>query len=260
MEQRVQLQPAYVLHSRPFQNTSLLVDFFCMDYGRVRAIARGVRANKSRLRPFLQLFHPLLVSFSGRGEVKTVSDIESGLAAIHLQGQRLFSGLYVNELLTRMLMLHVEHKALYMNYQDTLAALQGESDMEVVLRRFELNLLADLGYAINLQEDCRTHSEIINNQIYRFTPDIGFELTDEELHADSNSAELAEVHANITARTPAANPRLFRGEQLIALREFDLRNREHAQAAKRLLRLALNAHLGDKPLHSRSLFPQKSSR
>lgn len=243
MEQRVQLQPAYVLHSRPFQNTSLLLDFFCMDYGRVRAIARGVRSNKSKQRPLLQLFHPLLVSFSGRSEVKTVSGVESGLAAINLQGQRLFSGLYINELLTRMLMLHVEHKALYMIYQDTLAALQGDSDLELVLRQFELGLLADLGYAINLQVDCRTHAEIETDQVYRFTPDIGFEISDEVMEADG----------------VAPGSRLFRGEHLIALRESDLHNRDNALAAKRLLRQALNAHLGDKPLHSRSLFAAKSS-
>lgn len=238
MEARVHLQPAYVLHRRPFQNTSLLLDFFCMDYGRVRGIARGVRGQKSRSGSLLQLFHPLLVSFSGRGEVKTVGAIESGHGAITLQGQRLFSGLYVNELLTRMLMLHVEHKTLYMHYQDTLAALQGDADMELVLRRFELNLLADLGYAINLQEDCRTHLPIVGDAIYRFTPDIGFELSDE-----------------VMGGTDAGpNPRLFRGEHLIALREFELGDRERAQAAKRLLRLALNAHLGDRPLHSRSLF------
>lgn len=242
METRVQLQPAYVLHTRPFQNTSLLVDFFCMDYGRIRAIARGVRSNKSKTRSLLQLFHPLLVSFSGRGEVKTVSGIESGLAAINLQGQRLFSGLYVNELLTRMLMLHVEHKTLYMDYQNTLAALQGETDMEVVLRCFELNLLSELGYAINLQVDCRSQAPISSTQTYRFTPDIGFELTQEIIEEGD----------------AASNPRLFQGDHLIALRSFDFENRECAQAAKRLLRLALNAHLGDRPLHSRSLFAAKA--
>jgi len=243
MESRVLLQPAYVLHSRPFQNTSLLVDFFCMDYGRVRAIARGARSAKSKTRSLLQLFHPLLVSFSGRGEVKTVSGIESGLAAINLQGQRLFSGMYVNELLTRMLMLHVEHKSLYMDYQTALAALQGDADMEVVLRRFELSLLSELGYAINLQTDCRSQTPISSSQTYRFTPDVGFELTQEALD-DHGSA---------------ANPRLFHGEHLIALREFDFSKRESAQAAKRLLRLALNAHLGDRPLHSRSLFARKAT-
>ena len=241
MDQRIQLQPAYVLHSRPFQNTSMLLDFFCMDYGRVRAVARGVRSNKSRMRPLLQLFHPLLVSFSGRGEVKTVTGTESGHAAIILRGERLFSGLYVNELLTRMLLLHVEHKDVYMIYQNTLAALQGEVDLELVLRRFELNLLAGLGYALNLHVDCRTHSDIESNLIYRFTPDIGFEVTDEELQSGK----------------AAANPRLFRGAHLIALRDFDLQLRENAQAAKRLLRLALSAHLGDKPLYSRNLFTTK---
>lgn len=238
MENRVQLQPAYVLHSRPFQNTSVLLDFFCMDYGRVRAIAKGARSARSKSRSLLQLFHPLLVSLTGRGEVKTVTGVESGHAAISLHGQRLFSGLYVNELLTRMLMLHVEHKALYLHYQEALTQLQGEADVELVLRRFELNLLAELGYAINLQVDCRTHAEITPEQVYRFTPDIGFEVTDETLTADEGGA----------------NPRLFLGTHLIALREFDLASREHAQAAKRLLRIALTAHLGDRPLHSRSLF------
>jgi DNA repair protein RecO (recombination protein O) len=243
MEQRVHLQPVYVLHRRPFQNTSLLLDFFCMDYGRVRGIARGVRGNKSRSRSLLQLFHPLLVSFSGRGEVKTVGEIESGHAAITLQGQRLFSGLYVNELLTRMLLLHVEHKSLFLHYQDTLVALQGDTDMELVLRRFELKLLAELGYAINLQEDCRSHDPIAADKLYRFTPDVGFECSDDELSATDGGS----------------NPRLFRGEHLIALREFELGDRERAQAAKRLLRLALNAHLGDRPLHSRSLFAARTT-
>lgn len=242
METRVQLQPAYVLHSRPFQNTSALLDFFCMDYGRVRAIARGVHTNKSKLRSLLQLFHPLLVSFSGRGEVKTVSGVESGHGAITLRGQRLFSGMYVNELLTRMLMLHVEHKALYLNYQDTLAELQGEANLEVVLRRFELNLLADLGYAVNLDTDYQTHAAISESAVYRFTPDIGFELSTEVPSATADTA----------------NPRIFHGRHLIALREFNLDDRDNAQAAKRLLRLALNAHLGDKPLHSRNLFVGKT--
>ena len=150
MDSRVSLQPAYLLHSQAFQNTSLLVDFFTMDYGRVRAVAKGARSAKSKYRSFLQLFQPVLVSFSGRGELKTVTGVEASLATIILQGQRLFSGMYMNELLTRLLINHVEHKQLYLAYQDTLVALQGTAELQLLLLQFELCLLSELGYGINL--------------------------------------------------------------------------------------------------------------
>ena len=239
METRVLLQPAYVLHSQFFQNTSLLVDFFTIDYGRVRAVAKGARREKSKYRSLLQAFHPLLVSFSGRSEIKTVGTVEPSLGAIALQGERLFSGLYVNEILCRMLHNHQEHKELYKNYQDTLIALQGNGNMEVILRKFELSLLAELGYAINLDEDYLSHQPINVGCYYRFTPDIGFELT-EQTEDDEQ------------------NPRVFQGEDLIALRDFDLNEQSTAKAAKRLLRLALSAHLGEKPLNSRLLFGSQS--
>ncbi|MDP6653813.1 MAG: DNA repair protein RecO [Gammaproteobacteria bacterium] len=237
MESRVLLQPAYVLHRAPFQNTSLLVDFFMLDYGRVRAVAKGARREKSKYRPLLQPFHPLLVSVSGRGEVKTVASVETGLAAILLQGERLFSGLYVNELLTRLLHNHEEHTVLYKHYQETLIALQGSENIETVLRRFELNLLAELGYAINLEEDFCSHEAIEPDSHYRFTPDMGFEL----LHSDDAND----------------SPHSFQGRHLVRLREMDLQDRDTAKSAKRLLRMALTAHLGEKSINSRGLFASK---
>ncbi|MEC9191360.1 MAG: recombination protein O N-terminal domain-containing protein, partial [Pseudomonadota bacterium] len=99
MNSKITLQPAYVLHRRPFQNTSLLVDLFTLDFGLIRAVAKGARREKSRFRALLQLFQPLLISASGKGEVKTLTSIESNMSAMRLQGERLFSGLYLNELL-----------------------------------------------------------------------------------------------------------------------------------------------------------------
>ena len=233
MDSRVALQPAYVLHSQPFQNTSLLVDFFTMDYGRVRAVAKGARSAKSKYRSLLQLFQPLLVSLSGRGELKTLTGLESSLGALRLEGQRLFSGMYINELLTRLLMNHVEHKQLYLAYQDTLAALQGDADIQLLLRQFELCLLSELGYGINLDSDCHSHEPIAIDKKYRFTPDIGFQV----LADDSESSS-----------------RVYLGAHIVALREHELTDVEVIKTAKRLLRTALAAHLGGKPLHSRSLF------
>ncbi|MGI9250441.1 MAG: DNA repair protein RecO [Pseudohongiellaceae bacterium] len=254
MQNRVQLQPAYVLHRRPFQNTSLMVDFLTLDHGRLRLIAKGARREKSRHRALLQLFQPVLMSYSGRGEVKTLTGIESGVQAIQLEGKHLYSGLYVNELLLRLLQDHAEHRALYQAYQDTLLALQGGDNMEPVLRKFELSLLAELGYGINLEIDCVSRMPIEASALYRFTPDVGFQ----QLNAVMEPGE----------------EEYFRGEHLMALRELQLsepkpdepkpdelqpgepplEQKEYARAARRLLRTALSAHLGGRPLHSRKLF------
>jgi len=235
MQMRIQLQPSYVLFSQPFQNTSVMVDFFTLEFGRVRAVAKGARREKSKYRSLLQPFHPLLINFSGRGEVKTVGNIESGHASFSLAGDRLFSGLYLNEVLCRLLQNFQEHQSLYRTYQDTLVALQGFGDIEVILRKFELNLLAELGYAINFWQDYLTREPIQKNKRYRFIPDAGFEL-DRSLGADGHIENL------------------FEGVDLIALRQLSFNESSVVRAAKRLLRLALRVHLGDKPLQSRSLF------
>lgn len=235
MDNRVSLQPAYVLHRRPFQNSSLLIDFFTLEHGRVRAIAKGARGGKSRYRSLLQLFTPILISFSGRGEVKTVTGVETQLSPISLQGDHLFSGLYINELLTRLLHNHQEHSDLYQTYQHTLLAMQAREPIERVLRRFELNLLADLGYGLNLMTDCRTQRAIDPQLHYYFQPDIGFSVDDLGGSQDNEHD-------------------LISGAHIIALQSLDLQDMQAAKTAKRILRMALAEHLGDKPLASRSLF------
>ncbi len=231
MEPRVSLQPSYVLHSRKFRDASLLVDFFTRDHGRVRAVARGALRGGPRRRPPLQPFHPALVSFAGRGELRTVSGVEADGPPALLRGERLFSGLYVNELLVRLLRARQEHRALYRAYQDTLRAIERADGVEPALRGFELRLLAELGYAINLAEERDGRRPIDSRGRYRFDPQTGF--------------------ARCAA---AAGDGVFQGGHLIALREFRLHDEEAARSAKRLLRMALAAHLGGRPLASRALF------
>lgn len=237
MENRVTLQPAYVLHRQAFRNTSLLLDFFCLDYGRVKAVAKGARRDKSKYRSSLQPFQPILLSFSGRGEVKTVTNSEASVGALHLQGQRLFSGMYINELLIRLLHNYVEHKPLYLVYQETLLSLQGDAVLEVLLRKFELALLGELGYGINFESEWESEVPLKEDLMYRFIPEIGF------VPESSTGAELARE--------------VYRGKELIALANQDFSSAAVLAAAKRLLRTALAAHLGEKPLHSRSLFKQR---
>ena len=240
MDNRVFLQPAYILHKQPFQNSSLLLDFFCLDYGRVKAVARGARRSKSKYRSLLQIFQPLLVSFTGKGEVKTVAGVESSVAAIELKGDRLFSGLYVNELIIRLLLNNVEHTELYKHYQDALVGLGGSDDINRVLRRFEMSLLDELGYGINLEQDCISRQPIANEAAYLFVPDLGFE----QLKIDNDAGDGIE--------------NVFLGKHILALRNLDFSDHECRSAAKRITRQALRAHLGDKPLHSRNLFVRRT--
>ena len=235
MENRIQLQPAYVLFSRPFQNTSVLLDFFTIDYGRVRAVAKGARRQSSKYRSLLQPFHPLLIAYTGKGEIKTLGNIESSVAPISLKGERLFSGIYLNEILCRLLHTHAEHKPLFKIYQETLIALQGSGNLEAILRVFELNLLSELGYAINFYEVYSTQEPIVEEGLYKFSPDLGFELISRQ---DCEEDPL----------------RLFEGGILISIRKLEMGNKEVAKSAKRLLRIALTSLLGGKPLNSRELF------
>lgn len=239
MDSRISLQPAYILHKQPFRNTSYLIDLFCRDFGRVRVVARGARREKSRYRALLEPFHPLLVSFSGRSELKTLTAVESSVCAIALVGERLFSGLYLNELVTRLLLAHVEHPRLFQQYQETLLELNGDRNLNLLLRRFELTLLDELGYGINVARDYRDQRPVKPEACYLYTPDLGVEeITVQEV------------------REPAANE--FLGQHLLDLSRLEFADAQSEKAGRRLLRIAIASHLGDKPLHSRRLFSRRS--
>ncbi len=238
MDTKVLLQPAYVLHRQAFRNTSLLLDFFCLDYGRVKTVARGARSAKSKYRGLVHPFQPLLVSFSGRGELKTLITVEASVSSLTLKGTRLFSGLYINELLSRLLHNHVESKQLYNSYQETLLSLHGDQGIEPVLRGFELKLLNELGYGINLRTECGADLPINPAENYHFIPDVGFERIATNPHCTVDEKDVV------------------LGAHIIALRDLDFSDPAAALTAKRLLRKALAQHLGDKPLASRALFRQ----
>ncbi|OGT70647.1 MAG: DNA repair protein RecO [Gammaproteobacteria bacterium RIFCSPLOWO2_02_FULL_57_10] len=236
MTTRIDLQPAYVLHTQPFQNTSLLVDFFCLDHGRIRAVAKGARRPKSRTRALLQPFQPLLVTLAGRAELKTLTAVEGSVNVFNLQGTRLFSGMYLNELLVRLLLFNEGHPELYQSYQQAIIGLHGDRDLQQILRCFELELLDALGYGFNREDDCTTGQPIDPDALYLFHPDVGFERV----------AGHAEAHVG--------NPALFSGSDILSLGSNLSDDRVVSNAARRLTRMALQAHLGDKPLVSRELF------
>ena len=143
---RVLLQSAFILHRRPYRNTSLLLEAFSQEQGRLGLVARGVVAPKSRLKGLLQPFTPLLLSWTGVGELATLTTAEETALPIALPPNRGLAGLYVNELLVRLLPRLDPLPSLFVAYETLLAELATAPGEEPPLRRFEKRLLEELGY------------------------------------------------------------------------------------------------------------------
>ncbi len=215
----------YVLHSRPYKETSALVDFFADD-GRYRAVLRGALGRAGALaRPFV----PLEVELRGRGELKSAARLEPAGQPLWLVGEALFSGLYLNELLLRLLSLDDPQPALFEQYALTLQALALGRPLQPLLRAFEWSLLSALGYGFSLEVDL-AGQPIRREGLYRLLPDAGLEAVG------------------------VFEPGVFSGDQLLALAEADWAHPGALPAAKRLMRQALAPHLGGRPLASRELF------
>ena len=150
---RTENQPAFILHARAWRETSLLVEAFTRDHGRVGLVARGVRSARSRLpRASLQPLQPLLLGWSARGELGTLTSAEPTGTRWLLSGDALIAGMYVNELVLRLSSRNDAHPAAFAAYTECLARLAETDDIAWTLRRFERDLLADLGYALMLSQ------------------------------------------------------------------------------------------------------------
>ncbi len=227
----------YLLHLRPYQDSSVLGDFLLREHGRMTLLFKGIKkagkaGQKGRL---LQPFTPLYITFAGDHELKTGRQIEAAGAVISLQGKQLFCGLYMNELLARTIVHQEPCPQLLGMYECSLGALSNGS-LEPVLREFEYHLLAELGYQIDFTLDSLGEPIRVQDH-YLYVPDEGFVLISALIHP---------------AKT-VSNAR-FRGQELLAIAQGCYDDAEVLRAAKRLSRLALSPHLGNKPLKSRELF------
>lgn len=229
---------AFILHVRPYQETSALVETFCREQGRVGMIFSRVRGGKSSKAGFLQPFQPLWISYSGHQELRSGRHLEARGASVWLTGERLFSGLYLNELLMRLLHRDDPHPTLFDCYEATLGDLI-DAAVEPSLRNFERRLLAELGYAVALEADF--NGEVfVPDRHYRFEPDQGF--------------------LPLSALTQGEASMVFGGRQLLAIAAGQYDDAEVRRAAKQLFRQALQPHLGNKPLMSRALFPARREK
>ncbi len=229
MTRRIVGEPAYVLHARAYRETSALIDLLTHTHGRISVVARGVRrSRKGGGQP--HPFGRLLVGCSGRGALLTLTGFDA-LSHRWLTGAALYAGLYLNELLLRLLRDDDPHPRLFEGYECALDGLLG-GDTEPPLRLFERLVLKECGYEVTFDIDAQSGDAIRDASNYRFVPDVGFH-----------------------AVTDAVDDRLiFRGATLLAIAANDYGEAAVRRAAKQIMRRALAPHLGDKPIGSRALY------
>ncbi len=226
---RVELQQAFVLHARPFKDTSLILDCFTEGFGRIAVLSKGARAAKSRQRQLCQPFTPISISWQGKSDLKTLIGIEPRSLPFTLLGNYLYSGLYLNELLTRLLPERDPSPDTYQRYHLALEQLAAEQALEPTLREFELGLLLDMGYAVNFESD--QDGESLNE-------------ADRYFWRDQYGWVLA----------PRTDERGFSGASLLAIGCNDWSQSTTCLQAKALTRMLLKPLLGSRPLNSRKLF------
>lgn len=225
-------EPAYVLHRRPWRETSLMVDVFTLNHGRMTVIAKGANSAKSPLKAQLQPFRPLVMNWVGRGDLKTLTqlDVHSGPALSRTIS--LYSGLYLNELLQRVLPASDPHPTLFAAYIDAIGRLSGTTDVEPVLRRFELAFASALGYDFAWDIATDTGQSIEAGQQYCYDPEQG-------------------IVSGVSSGVRLQN---LPGDVLLALAREDFESGACRRVSKRVMRVLTDYLLQGRPLNSRSLF------
>jgi DNA repair protein RecO (recombination protein O) len=171
---RITQQPAYVLHARAWRETSLLVDVFSRDFGRVGLVARGVRGARARLpRSLLEPRQSVRMDWTGRGELQTLVAVEPAAAPHVLRGDELLSAMYVNELLVRLVARNDPHPVLFDRYRELLDELPRSASVAWSLRCFERDLLGVIGYALQLDAAADTGEPLDPAVAYDYLPEFG---------------------------------------------------------------------------------------
>lgn len=225
-------QQAYVLHSYPYLETSLIVEIFTRERGRVALVARGARRPRSATRGTLLAFQPLLLTWSGKNELRTLNRAEwQGGGHAPLRGLALICGFYLNELLLKLLPRDDPHEGLFGAYRQTLAELAVSADHAAVLRRFEKNLLSELGYGLMLERDADTGAPIAAEKRYVYVAERG------PLPGGGGAQAGVELD----------------GQTLLDMQRDNYASTATQQQSKALMRAMINHCLGNKTLHTRQL-------
>jgi DNA repair protein RecO (recombination protein O) len=229
-DHRVSGQPGFVLHSYPYKETSLILDVFSRDYGRVALVAKGAKRPHSKLRGVLQTFQPLAVGWSGKSEVRTLTAAEWVGGLLPLEKSALLCGFYLNELLVKLLARDDPHAALFDHYVAALNQLAHDEPAPIVLRQFERALLKETGVATDFTRCADTAKAVEPDQTYVVDPERGPRL-----------ARVSDQWPNVSGKTL-----------------LDMERQDYADAAtqtqsKLLMRFLLAHHLGGLQLNTRQI-------
>ncbi|NVD97255.1 DNA repair protein RecO [Massilia sp. BJB1822] len=223
-------QPAFVLHSYPYKETSLIVDLLTRDFGRVALIAKGAKRPHSQLRGVLQTFQPLSASWSGKNELRTLTDAEWVGGMLPLERTALLCGFYLNELLVKLLARDDAHPALFDHYVATLNQLAHNEPPPIVLRKFERALLRETGVGADLTRCTVTRERVQSDVQYVVDPERG--------PRPERAADTA--------------PRVA-GKTLLDMENEDYADAQTQAQSKQLMRFLLAHHLGGAPLNTRQI-------
>lgn len=231
--QQVELHPCFVLHQKAYRETSLLLDVFSQQFGRCRLVARGVRKNSKKSGQLYQAFKPILLAWTGYGELQTVTHAEENGASYSLKQNASLCGLYLNELLVRLIPLNEPEPELFLAYQQALYGLQSNEHNEWLLRLFEKQLLQQLGYGLNIETEAETGLAVEEQKQYYYQISSGLRRWNSSLKAMPISGRTLKQFASDKMPDQAS------------LLEI-----------KTLMRGLIQYYLGDKPLRSRQLFAE----
>ncbi|NOT86001.1 MAG: DNA repair protein RecO [Methylococcaceae bacterium] len=236
----VVLQPAFILQHRHYRETSLILDLLTRDHGIVGVLAKGVRKTKSKTAGILQPFKALSISYYGKADLKTLTQVELQPGLTDLTGLALYCGFYVNELISRFLHKHDPHPEVYADYLACLTqmaqivatdhsphlSLTPLLQLEAVLRIFELNLMQHIGLALLTQHDAHTEAAIKPAARYHFQAELGV---------------IEHYEGTVSGKTiQAINDKLFTDAQTLC-------------EVKKIMRSVINFHLQGRPLKSRDI-------
>jgi len=229
---KVGLTPCHILHQRSYKESSLILDVFSREYGKLSLVSRGIKKKKTNERYLMQANQRLNIAWSIRGEMGTLTDIESDGNFTTLDGSRAISAFYLAELLVRLLHKHEPYQKLFDAYSIALGKLKKKSPEDTTLRVFEKHLISSLGYGLVLDHDVDSGMAIEEDKNYFYYID----------------------HGPVENQIKTSGFVTVSGRTLITLDRENIDNPIDLLEAKNLMRKTLKKHLGDKPLASRELY------
>ncbi len=232
---RIEQNPCFVLHSRPYRETSLIAEVFSLQEGRISLVVRGARGGgKNSRKALIQPYQKLLIGWYGRGEMGTVNKIESGSVNYPMSGRRLILGFYLNELVMRLLHRHESHADLFNAYESALASLSAGRDEQATLRIFEKRLLESVGFGLVLDHDISSLEPVDEDRVYHYRIEYGPSLA--------------------TNGRDRGNSIAIHGYTLSSLKNESFNSPAALAEARKLMRGILSSMIGPRPLASRDLY------